>query len=138
MLLGAPTRPRRPAGGAGRYAFDEPVTVRLGRVREFDNRESTFYVEVLETLGLDRARDRLYDGAHLRLEAARAWTWHVTCVRASRGRADRAALCAAAQAFRVDLQWAIDTIGYLELRGDRYKTLREWTVVGQAAARGSP
>jgi 2'-5' RNA ligase len=116
------------------HAFDEPVTVRLGRVHEFANRERTFYVEVLDTTGLDRARERLYDGTHLQLDGWRSCTWHVTCLRDSRTSPDVPALRRAAEAFHVDLCWTIDTISYLELLGDRYVPLREWSVSPVSAA----
>src|SRR5262249_43932582 len=71
------------------HAFDDvPLSVRLGGVREFDNRERTFYVEVLDTRPLDRARQRLFDGSYIHFSGRRGWTWHVTCVRASRDRSD--------------------------------------------------
>src|SRR5262245_48057700 len=115
-----------------RHAFDAPVTVRLGAVAEFDNAEHTLYVRVEETAPLDRARVRLYDGTHLPLPRREAggdswWTWHVTCVRDSRGR-DRAALSRAAAELRLDLPWRVERVAYLELRGDRYVPLEEWSV----------
>jgi 2'-5' RNA ligase len=110
-----------------RHAFATPVSARLGEVREFDNGEHTFYVEVLETAPLDAARRRLYDGAHCRLPSLREWTWHVTCVRDSRGR-DLAALRSAARDLALDAEWRIDTVAYLELRGDRYEPVAIWAV----------
>jgi 2'-5' RNA ligase len=110
-----------------RHAFDEPVTVRLGGVHEFGNRDQTLYVEVLDTAGLDRARARLYDGTHLQLPPREAWTWHVTCVRYGRA-GDIRALRRAAAALAVDAVWQMDTVAYLELRGDRYESIAEWRV----------
>jgi hypothetical protein len=110
------------------HAFDEPVRVVLGDVREFPNAERTFYVEVLETEGLDRARQRLFDGRYVQLEGRSAWTWHVTCVRASADRADIAELRAAARDFQVRLPWHVDRVSYMELRAERYELLHEWQV----------
>jgi hypothetical protein len=110
-----------------RHAFAEPVTVRLGSVHEFDNREHTFYVEVLGAAALDAARRRLYDGTYLELSGRPDWTWHVTCVRDSRGR-DLTLLRRAASELQLDAPWPIDTIAYLELRGDRYEPLATWPV----------
>jgi 2'-5' RNA ligase len=109
------------------HAFAEPVTVRLGAMREFDDEEQTFYVEVLDTEPLDAARRRLYDGRHAQLPPLREWTWHVTCVRDARDR-DAAALRRAAAELCVDGDWAIDTIACLELRSDRYEAVATWEV----------
>mgnify|MGYP001380127553 CR=1 FL=1 len=110
-----------------RHAFDRPVVVRLGAVREFDNDQQTFYVEVLDAAPLDRARERLYDGAFLNLPELRAWTWHVTCVRESRDR-DRERLREAAGRLELNRPWPVDRVAYLELRGDRYEPIAAWTV----------
>jgi hypothetical protein len=115
-----------------RHAFDAPATVRLGAVREFDNAEHTFFAEVSETAPLDRARVRLYDGTHLTLPGRREgpaawWTWHVTCVRDSRGR-DLEALRRSATELELDLPWRVARVAYLELRGDRYVPLTAWSV----------
>jgi 2'-5' RNA ligase len=110
-----------------RHAFDRPVSVRLGGVHEFGNRDHTFYVEVQATASLDAARARLYDGRHLALPARPEWTWHVTCVRYGRGR-DLDELRRLASELRLDLPWRIDTIAYLELRGDVYEPVAEWHV----------
>jgi 2'-5' RNA ligase len=69
-----------------RHAFPAPVTVRLGPVREFDNDQHTFYVEVEGTEALEECRRALYDGTFVNLPAAEAWAWHITCVRDSRDR----------------------------------------------------
>jgi hypothetical protein len=111
-----------------RHAFDRPITARLGSVHEFENREHTFYVDVLDTAALDEARIRLYDGTYLDMPGRQDWTWHVTCVRNSRSRPDLAALRRAASELALDAPWSIDTIAYLELRGDRYEALATWHV----------
>ncbi len=110
-----------------RHAFAEPVTVRLGSVHEFDNEDRTFYVEVLDTAGLDAARERLYDGAHLELPGRREWTWHVTCVRYG-VRRDLDELRRLAAELALDLPWRIDTVAYLELGEGRYDAIAEWRV----------
>jgi len=71
---------------------------------------------------------RLYDGTHLELPGRPDWTWHVTCVRNSRSRPDLEALRRAATELDLDAAWPIDTIAYLELRGDRYEALATWQV----------
>lgn len=109
-----------------RHAFDRPVAVRLGGVQRFENDEGTFYAAVLETAALDRARERLYDGAHLQLPGRRTWSWHVTCVRDARGR-DVAALWSAARDLRLDVLWPVETVAYLELRDDRYEPVATWS-----------
>lgn len=110
-----------------RHAFAGSVAVQLGAVREFDNGEHTFYVEVGDTDQLDAARRRLYDGTHCPLPSLREWTWHVTCVRDSRGR-DRDALRRAAADLSLDTAWTVDTIAWLELRDDVYVTVATWHV----------
>jgi hypothetical protein len=110
-----------------RHAFATPVTVKLGAVREFDNEEHTFYVAVEQTAALDEARCRLYDGEHLMLARGGTWTWHVTCVHASVER-NRDALREAARELRLGLPWRIDTVAYLELRGDVYESVATWRV----------
>lgn len=109
-----------------RHAFPEPIPVRLGHVREFDNVDRTFYIEVEDTERLDEARERLFDGTFVDLPAKdRHWTWHVTCVRKSIGR-NVTELRSHAQALRPPASWTIDTIACLELRGDRYHELVRW------------
>jgi 2'-5' RNA ligase len=110
-----------------RHAFDRPVAVRLGGVHEFGNQDHTFYVEVLDTADLDAARTRLYDGTHLELPRRPDWTWHVTCVRYGRDR-DLAELRRQATELTLDLTWQVDTVAYLELRGDRYESVAAWRV----------
>lgn len=110
-----------------RHAFADPVTVHLGAVKEFDNREHTFYVEVGDTASLDAARLRLYDGTHRELPPLREWTWHVTCVRDSRKR-DLAELRRAASNLSLDSDWRIDTVACLELRDERYEPVATWSV----------
>jgi hypothetical protein len=110
-----------------RHAFADAVQVTLGRIREFENEEETFYVEVLDTNGLNRARKRLYDGTFLELPSRAEWTWHVTCVRDSRGR-DKDALRLAAAELPPSMTWTIDTVAYMELRGDCYEPLAMYEV----------
>src|SRR5262245_43178687 len=108
-----------------RHAFDSPVSVRLGSVHEFGNADHTFYLEVLDTAGLDAARARLYDGTFLDLPGRSDWTWHVTCVRYG-NRRDLDELRRLATELTIDAVWQVDTIAYLELRGDRYEPIAEW------------
>jgi hypothetical protein len=110
-----------------RHTFDRPVSVRLGGVHEFGNRDQTLYIEVLDTADLDRARTRLHDGTHFQLPVRDDWTWHVTCVRYGRT-GNLAALKQAAASLHLEAVWQIDTVAYLELRGDRYETVAEWRV----------
>jgi len=112
-----------------RHAFEGGVSVRLGEVHQFESDQHTFYVEVLQTAALDRARLRLYDGRFVQLPELREWPWHVSCIRDSRGRA-REALCAAAEDLAINDQWRVDTVAYLELRGRRYESLATWTALG--------
>ena len=108
-----------------RHAFDGPVAVRLGAVHEFGNADHTFYVEVLDTEALDAARTRLFDGTFLELPGRQSWTWHVTCVRYSHTR-DLHELRRLASELTLDCVWEVDTVAYLELRGDRYEPVAEW------------
>jgi 2'-5' RNA ligase len=110
-----------------RHAFADPVTVRLGAVKEFDNKEHTFYVEVCDAAPLNTARLRLYDGTHRDLPPLREWTWHVTCVRDSRNR-DLDELRRAAAGLYLDTTWRIDTVACLELRGERYEPVATWII----------
>ena len=110
-----------------RHAFDRPVAVRLGSVHEFGNKDHTFYVEVLDTADLDAARARLYDGTFLELPGRPEWTWHVTCVRYGIRR-DLDELRRLVTELEINATWQVDTIAYLELRGDRYEPLAEWRV----------
>ncbi len=110
-----------------RHAFDRPIAARLGGVHEFDNRDNTFYVRVEDTAELDAARLRLYDGTHLELPRRPDWTWHVTCVRYGKN-GNVAELRRRATELRLDAPWRVDTVAYLELRGDRYETVAEWRV----------
>jgi 2'-5' RNA ligase len=109
------------------HAFSEPVSVRLGRVGEFDNGEHTFYVHVQDTAPLDEARRRLHDGTHCPLPPLKEWTWHITCVRDSRER-DLDVLRQAADRLECPSVWQIDTVACLELRGNRYQPLATWRV----------
>jgi hypothetical protein len=110
-----------------RHAFCEPVVVHLGGVREFDNDQHTFYVELQQTAALDEARHRLYDGKHLELPPLTDWSWHVTCVRDSSER-DLRKLRRTADELCLDAEWRVDTVSYLELRGSRYEELASWDV----------
>jgi len=117
-----------------RHAFPAPITVHLGEVHEFENREQTFFIEVGDTEALDAAREVLYDGSIVELPRDRNWIWHVTCVRRSTGR-DRAELQAALAGFSVNAPWTIDTIAYMELRGNIYETIAEWKLAPAAVTR---
>jgi hypothetical protein len=111
-----------------RHAFPGPIPVRLGSVREFDNVDRTFFVDVSETEVLDSARERLFDGTYVALPAKdRHWTWHITCVRNSVHR-DLDVLRAHAAELALNTGCEIDTIACLELRGDRYHELRRWNL----------
>jgi hypothetical protein len=110
-----------------RHAFRDAVSVRLTEVHEFDNDQHTFYVQLKDTAALDAARHRLYDGKHLKLPPLSDWSWHVTCVRDSRRR-DLQELRRAAADLRLDAEWRVDTVSYLELRGSQYEELARWSV----------
>jgi hypothetical protein len=104
-----------------RHAFPAPIPVRLGEVREFDNTDQTFYVEVQDTDALDAARARLFDSACFTFpEQRREWDWHVTVVRYGR-KADIDVIRA-----NINAEWRIDTIAWLELRDGAYHELRRW------------
>jgi len=118
-----------------RHAFDAEGTpsVRLGEVRKGDNDQETLYVEVLDTQPLNSMHARLYDGAFVPLPGRDGWLWHVTCVRESRGK-DQEALWAAAQSLDLkDAPWTVDTVAYMELRGDRYESIATWQMQRQIA-----
>ena len=114
-----------------RHAFDKPVAVRLGGVHEFNNRDGTFYVEVMETGELDAARDRLYDGRFLALPGRSDFTWHVTCVRYPKS-AERDALRIAARELEASIAehpiWTIDTIAALQLEDGIYLPVSTWNL----------
>lgn len=110
-----------------RHAFDRPVSARLGKVHQFDNRDRTFYIEVLETGELDAARSRLYDGTHFQLPGDPNWTWHITCVRYTRGK-DIDDLLQAAGDLHLDCDWRLDTVSCMELRDKRYQSIAEWKI----------
>ena len=57
----------------------------------------------------------------------RPGTWHITCVRYTRGQ-DVDRLMAQVAELPVDTPWRIARIAHLELRGDRYEPLAEWTL----------
>jgi hypothetical protein len=109
------------------HAFKEPVSVRLGCVKQGDNDQATLYVEVRQADALDSALQRLYDGTHVKLPSVDHWRWHVTCVRDTRGR-DMDSLWAAARKLELDCAWRVDKVSYLELNGDRYDELACWRV----------
>lgn len=110
-----------------RHAFGRPVTVRLGGVSQADNDQETLYVQVLDTGPLDEVRARLYDGTYVALPRPNGWLWHVTCVRDSRHR-DKGALIEAARELHLNQAWTVDTVAYLELRGQRYEPITTWKV----------
>ena len=114
-----------------RHAFDRPVAVMLGQIGEFSNRDGTFFIEVSRTDELNAARARLYDGTHLQLAGEREFTWHVTCVRyPDDARREELRLAAGDLADQIAANpvWSVDTIAWLELRGDRYEAIREWSI----------
>jgi hypothetical protein len=118
-----------------RHAFevDDLLTVRLGEVRKGNNDQETMYVEVLDTAPLDTVHARLYDGKHVTLPGREGWLWHVTCVRESQGQ-DQDALMQAAQSLDLsDAPWTVDTVAYMELRGDRYESIATWQMQKQIA-----
>jgi hypothetical protein len=109
-----------------RYAFPQPVGVRLGGVTQLPNRDGTLVVEVLETSELDQARRRLFDATHAEMGGYREWPWHITWVRYG-VRRDSAALLALAQhELSLNATWVIDTLSLLELRDGRYSAAAEW------------
>jgi len=111
-----------------RHAFAGSVEVTLDGIHVFDNEEHTFYVAIADCAGLDAARERLYDGEHASLGGlSQRWTWHVTCVRDSRGR-DPAALRAAAAKLARRESWRISLIELLELNGEAYEPIAAWEV----------
>ena len=110
-----------------RHAFPRSISVQLGGVRQFENRERTLYVDVHDTETLDAARETLYDGTHLVLPRPFAWPWHITCIRDSRAR-DLDALWLAARDLEPRLPWTIRAIAYLQLGADGYRPLAEWRV----------
>ncbi len=110
-----------------RHAFDLPVSVHCGAVHEFANTEHTFYVALTATEALDRARTRLFDGSHVSMGTLTPWPWHITCVRRAHGR-DLTALRYAAATLDFNDTWTVDTVAYLELRGDRYEPVAQWKV----------
>jgi hypothetical protein len=117
-----------------RHAFDRRISVRLGGVRQFDNPDGTYYVEVLATQELDAARERLYDGTHLTMERRPAWwPWHVTCVRYVNGRGrDLDALRHHTRELQLDTPWQVRRIEYLQLGSGRYHPLADWDVSAQS------
>jgi hypothetical protein len=118
-----------------RYAFPEPVAVRLGSVFVLAHAEAPLAVSVHATSDLDACRQRLFDARFLEMGGRHEWPWHITCIRYGHSR-DRAALLAlAAQGLALDATWVIDQISYLELRNRCYEPVAEWDL---AAARRSP
>jgi hypothetical protein len=107
------------------HAFPAAIPIGLGEVAEFEDEQGTFYVKMLQTSALDAARRRLYDATHLDMGPAREWPWHVTCVRNTNGR-DRRTLRSAAATLAPGDTWLLDEVACLELRGDRYETVRSW------------
>jgi 2'-5' RNA ligase superfamily len=118
-----------------RHAFEAEgtPTVRLGQVRKGDNDQETLYVEVIDTAPLNAMHFRLCDGTFLPLPGRDDWLWHVTCVRESRGK-DQVALMQAAQSLDLsDAPWTVETVAYMELRGDRYEPVTTWQMEKQIA-----
>jgi hypothetical protein len=105
-----------------RHAFSRGVVVWLGAVDLLNNDDRTLYIALEQTGKLDEARRRLYDGKHLALAGFAEWTWHVTCVRRSRGR-EIEPLRRSARVLEQLGPWRVAQIDYMELRGDRYDTI---------------
>ena len=110
------------------HSFAEPVVVELGRVKQGDNDQRTFFVEMKQTEPLARALRMLYDGTHVGMPALNgAWKWHVTCVRDSRNR-DLDALWLAAKELDMACSWPVSQVSYLQLKGHRYEEIASWRV----------
>jgi len=109
-----------------RYAFPQPVVVRLGGVTELPNRDRTLVVEVQAAADLDQARRRLFDATHTAMGGYREWPWHITWVRYGVRRDSAALLALAEHALRFDAPWTIDLVSLLELRAGRYEPVAEW------------
>ena len=105
--------------------FPAAITNGLGEVAEFEEYQGTFHVKRRETASLDAARRKLYDATRLDMGPVREWRWHVTCVRNTNGR-DRRTLRSAAATLAPGDTWLLDEVACLELRGDRYETVRSW------------
>jgi 2'-5' RNA ligase len=111
-----------------RYAFPQPVVVRLGGVTALPNRDGTLVVEVLDAAELDQARRRLFDATHAAMGGYREWPWHITWVRYGIKRDSAALLSLAEHDLRFDTPWTIDTVSLLELRAGRYESVAEWCI----------
>lgn len=114
-----------------RHAFPVPVTVTLGGVHEFTNRDGTFFIEVNSSDDLNAARARLFDGSFCKLDGQQDFTWHVTCVRypeESQRDALRASVHELTATVAESPVWTIDTIAWLELRDGVYKPIRTWSL----------
>jgi 2'-5' RNA ligase len=109
-----------------RHAFPAPIPVRLGEAHQFDNPEKTFYIEMRDTDALDAARAQLFDGAHFSFpEQRHTWDWHITVVRYGI-RSDTDVIRQNLDALRLDTEWLIDTVAWLELRDGTYHEVRRW------------
>jgi 2'-5' RNA ligase len=109
-----------------RYAFPQPVVVRLGGVTELPNRDRTLVVEVLDAAELDQARRRLFDATYTEMGGYREWPWHITWVRYGVKRDSAALLALAEHDLRFDAPWTIDVVSLLELHAGRYEAVAEW------------
>lgn len=131
LCYGLPSEPAEIIDAQIRHAFLQPVSVRLGGVHEFNNRDGTFYVEVGDTDQLNAARQRLYDGHFLTLPGRFDFTWHVTCVRYPKN-TEREALRTAARELEASIAnhpvWTIDTVASLELQDGIYFPFTTWTL----------
>jgi hypothetical protein len=110
-----------------RHAFPSPVLTQLGTVKQLQNPDGTYYVEVLQTQKLEEAHLRLCDKRYEAVPNDRPRTWHVTCVRYGRTR-QRDALIQAARNLALKVPWVVDTISYLELRAERYECVANWRI----------
>jgi hypothetical protein len=109
-----------------RYAFDQPVPVRLGSAFYLQHPESPLVVSVHATEILDAARQRLFDGTYVQMGGRHEWPWHITCVRYGHKRDRDALLQVAAEELAIDAPWLIDRISCLELRDRRWRPAAAW------------
>jgi len=110
-----------------RHAFPQPIEVTLGGPAQLPNRDCTLVVQILDSLQLDQARQRLFDATHVVMGGYHEWPWHITWIRYGVKCDSTAKLAEAAHALRFDRTWLIDTISLLELQNGRYAPVAEWS-----------